>query len=87
MSIAGYSFTKEGFFNFNSNPVTKNDIDNNINTLQEQSNNLNISDSKINSNYYDLSNNISNYNSQRAYMQMDNSKNITKYNRVYNNKI
>ena len=80
--ITGYSFAKEGFFDFNTNPVTKNDISNNINVLQQESANLDISDKKITSNYYHLTNIISDYNNQRAYMQMDDPENRTKYNMV-----
>ena len=82
MSVSGYSFAKEGFFDFNPNPKTNSDISTNIQTLQQESTNLNNTDSKINSNLNNLTNNISNYNNQRAYMQMDNPGNPTKYNTV-----
>jgi hypothetical protein len=70
-TIEGFTFEKEGFYNFNPNPVNKNDVKNNIQTLQQESNNLNYDDSLINANYYDLSKNIANYNTLRQNMKMD----------------
>lgn len=69
--IEGFTFEKEGFYNFNSDPLNKNDIQKNIQTLEARSNNINYSDSEINSNYYKLSNNITSHNKIRADMKMD----------------
>ena len=69
--IEGFTFEKEGFFNFNNDPLNKNDIQKNIQTLEATSNNINYSDSEINSNYYKLLNNISTHNTIRADMKMD----------------
>lgn len=82
MSFAGFSFEKEGFFDFNPNPVTNGDINKNIQVLQQESTNLNKTDEKINSNFTNIKNNISNYNTLRAYMKLDDKTNKTKYNTV-----
>lgn len=71
--IEGFTFAKEGFYDFNTDPKTNNDIKNNIQTIQAQNINLTGSDTVINSNYYDISRNITNYNTLRAYMNMDTS--------------
>jgi hypothetical protein len=77
-NIEGFSFEKEGFFDFIPNPVTKTDLQNNINVLQSQSNLININDSEITNNFYDLSQNIINYKSLRNEMK------LTSYDSSYN---
>jgi hypothetical protein len=81
--MEGYSFEKEGFFSFNPNPKTNNDIKNNIQSLQAQSQQVNNSDMAITSKYTDLSTNIYAYSSLRTTMGMDDISNNSKYNEVY----
>jgi len=78
--ITGFSFEKEGFFDFNPNPQNNTDINNNIKVLQQESDNLNELDKSANQRYTDIKQNISDYRSKRLEMQLDNSGNITKYN-------
>ena len=82
MSFIGFSFEKEGFYDFNTNPKTNGDIQQNIQVLQRKNIDINSTNSKINSNFYDISNNLSNYNNLRAYMKMDDTETKTKYNTI-----
>jgi hypothetical protein len=70
MSFTGFTFEKEGFYDFNPNPVTKADIDNNIQALKQKSENLNNTDVKIISNFADIEKNVSDYNTLRIDMKI-----------------
>jgi hypothetical protein len=82
MSIIGFSFDKEGFFDFNQDAKTKQDVTNNIKILQDESDYLKSLDRKIDSKYKEIGNNIVAYREIRNNMQMDNSGNTTKYNTI-----
>lgn len=82
MSFTGFSFSKEGFYDFNPNPITNSDINKNIQVLKDESKSLDEKDLNITTNYNLINNSIIDYNRDRAYMQLDSSKNITKYNTI-----
>lgn len=73
MNVEGFSFHKEGFdlYSFNPNPVNYGDVQQNIQSLQTQSNEIQNKDQAIDANYRKMQDDISNFNKNKRDLEMD----------------
>jgi hypothetical protein len=81
-TIEGFSFEKEGFYTFTTEPSTKQDILNNQEIMKLSSDQLMTNDAAINTYHSDISGSIYGYKMLRQSMGMDVS-NSTPYNKIY----
>jgi hypothetical protein len=69
-SIDGYTFEKEGFYNFSPDPIIEGN-ENKQKDTDENRNILNYIDSTANNNYKDIDTNIQEYNALRKKLEVD----------------
>jgi hypothetical protein len=70
MNVEGFSFLKEGFdlYSFNPNPTNYGDVKQNIQVLQNQSNEAQNKDQEINTKYQELAKDISDFNRAKIHV-------------------